>query len=464
MLGIFSPRCPLEISIKAWIERRFQDLAAVIGSDRIRQVEMITPGHSDLPESFSGSEQDLMLLFTQLCRWMDLVPEAFQLATAPDVQFGGASGAYIGPQSPEELPRIIVAESLPGDPDRLLATLSYLIAHEVVRTKFPDIAGSQDSSWAIDIVPALYGLGVYAANSLNRGGVGGCGSGGCSSCGPDQTATKGVMTPQNYGHVLALLAWARHEVAPAWANTIQADVAHTMKPSLKYLNKTGDCVFNRDDFGKAPTEHTTDQFRENLQGSLKTQQFEALRGLVQSSQAATELASEIDPFLRHREVSMRRQAAAALSAADTLSSDTFLELLRLIDDSEGGVRGALTYALRPGCAHEDMALESLMKLLNDPNLTTAGLAATALAEFDDLPKGALDGGLKLLRRGVAKCNDDVIDAALHFLKAQTDDVEALVAARFNDDEDVLTMVQEHLHPDESAGENLALPVISHRAG
>ena len=332
-----------------------------------------------------------------------------------------------------------------------------------MRQKFPEIARSQDSSWAIDLVPACYGLGVYAANSLRRGGAGGCGSGGCSSCGPDETATKGVLTPANYGHVLALLAWVRHEEAPTWAAAITSDVAHTMKPALKYLAKTGDCVFNQDDFGKPVGERSVSDFRAILNSSLKTQHFEALRELVRHPEAVTELAASIDPFLRNRESSVRRQAAAALSAAPSLSSDTFLEMLRLIDDSEGAVRGSLTYALRPGCVEEDMALDALMKLINDPHLTTTGQAAMALSEFDDLPNGTLDAGLKLLRRGVAKCNDDVIGAALHLLKVFSEDVESLIAARFNDDEDVLTMVNEHLHPEAHGVESLALPVVSHRS-
>lgn len=460
MFGLFSPRCPLEISIKAWIERRFRDLAAVIGGERIRKTEILTPGHSDLPAEFSGSEHEIASLFAQVCYWMDLPHEAFQLASAEDAQLGGASGAYIGPAAPEERPRIILAQSLPQEPERLLATMAYLIAHEVLRQKFPDTARSPDASWTIDLIPACYGLGVFAANSLRRGGVGGCGSGGCSSCGPDETATKGVLTPTNYGHVLALLAWVRNEENPNWASSVATEVAHTMKPSLKYLHRTGDCVFSRDDFGLIAERRTATEFRSILHSSHKTQHFEALRELVRHSDAAAELASEIEPFLRDREASVRRQAASALSAVPQLTSDTFLEMLRLIDDSEGAVRGALTYALRPGCGEEEMALEALMKLINDPNLTTAGQAAVALSQFDDHPNGILDAGLKLLRRGVAKCNDDVVAVSLDLLKLLTDDVESLVAARFNEDGDVLHMVQDHLHPETITDESLSLPMAA----
>ena len=147
-----------------------------------------------------------------------------------------------------------------------------------------------------------------------------------------------------------------------------------------------------------------------------------------------------------------------MSAAPILTSDTFLEMLRLLDDSEGSVRGALTYALRPGCGEEEMALEALMKLMNDPHLTAAGQAAVALSRFDDHPNGTLDASLKLLRRGVAKCNDDVVAVALDLLKLLTDDVESLVAARFNDDDDVLHMVNGHLHPEAAGDEALSLPM------
>lgn len=458
MFGLFSPRCPLEIGIKAWIERRFRDLAAGIGAERVRKAKILTPGDADVPQIGSGSEQDLAQMFAQVCYQMDLSHEDFLLQTTEDANLGGASGAYVGPGAQAELPRIILAKSLPEDPDRLLATSAYLIGHEVVRQKFPEIARSQDVSWAIDLVPACYGLGVFAANSLRRGGVPGCGTGGCSSCGPDETATKGVLTPTNYGHVLALLAWIRNEENPEWAHVVDREVGHTMKASLKYLTRSEDCAFNKDDFGRIPENRSVSDFRAILNSSLKTQHFETLRELVRQSAAAEELAADIEPFLRHRETSVRRQAVAALSSVPKLTSDTFLEMLRLIDDSEGTVRGALTYALRPGCGEEQLALDALMKLINDPHLTTAGQAAGALLQFDDLPNGSLEAALKLLRRGVAKLNDDVVSVALELLKLLTDDVESLVAARFNDDDDVLHMVNGHLHPEAEPDGSLSLPM------
>lgn len=458
MFGLFSPKCPLEIGIKAWIERRFRDLAAGIGGERIRQGKILTPGDSDVPQIGSGSEQELAAFFAQVCYLMDMSHEDFVLQTTEDANLGGASGVYIGPQSAEERPRVVIAQSLPSDPDRLLATSAYLVGHEVIRQKFPAIARSQDVSWSIDLVSACYGLGVFSANSLRRSGVPGCGTGGCSSCGPDETATKGVLTPTNYGHVLALLAWVREEESPEWAASVDREVSHTLNPSLKFLTKTSDCVFNRDDFGLILDDRSVDQFRSILNSSLKTQQFEALRELVRRSDVAEELATDIEPFLRDREASVRRQAAAALSSVPKLTSDSFLEMLRLMDDSEGSVRGALTYALRPGCGEEQLAIEALMKLIKDPNLTTAGQAAVSLSQFDDLPNGALDAGLKLLRRGVAKLNDDVVSVALDLLKLLTDDVESLVAAKFNDDGDVLHMVNGHLHPESAADESLSLPI------
>lgn len=458
MFGLFSPRCPLEIGIKSWIERRFRDLSAGIGEERVRKTKILTPGDADVPQIGSGSEQELAGFFAQVCYLMDLSHEEFRLETTEDANLGGASGVYIGPKTPQELPRIVIAQSLPQESDRLLATAAYLVGHEVIRQKFPEIARSQDVSWAIDLVASCYGLGVFAANSLRRGGVPGCGSGGCSSCGPDETATKGVLTPTNYGHVLALLAWVRDEETPEWSASVDREVAHTMTPSLKYLTKTGDCVFNKDEFGRIPENRSVNDFRSILNSSLKTQHFEALRELVRQSAAAEELAADIEPFLRHRETSVRRQAAAALSSVPKLTSDTFLEMLRLMDDSEGSVRGALTYALRPGCGEEQLALEALMKLINDPHLTTAGQAAGALLQFDDHPNGSLDAALKLLRRGVAKLNDDVVSVALELMKLLTDDVESLVAARFNDDDDVLHMVNGHLHPEAEPDESLNLPM------
>ena len=146
MFGLFSPKCPLEIGIKAWIERRFRDLAVGIGGERIRQATILTPGHADVPQIGSGSDQELAAFWAQVCYLMDMSHEDFLLQTTEDANLGGASGVYIAPQPPEEKPRVVIAQSLPSDPDRLLATSAYLIGHEVIRQKFPEIARSQDVS------------------------------------------------------------------------------------------------------------------------------------------------------------------------------------------------------------------------------------------------------------------------------------------------------------------------------
>ena len=123
MFSLFSPKCPLEIGIKAWIERRFRDLAAGIGGERIRQAKVLTPGDSDVPQIGSGREQELAAFLAQVCYLMDMSHEDFVLQTTEDANLGGASGVYIGPQSAEERPRVVIAQSLPSDPDLSLRTV-----------------------------------------------------------------------------------------------------------------------------------------------------------------------------------------------------------------------------------------------------------------------------------------------------------------------------------------------------
>ena len=59
MFDWFSPKCPLGTSEKYWTETRMQWLADVLGIDRMIQTKVLLPADLNVPESFSGSSEEI---------------------------------------------------------------------------------------------------------------------------------------------------------------------------------------------------------------------------------------------------------------------------------------------------------------------------------------------------------------------------------------------------------------------
>ncbi|MFN0056597.1 MAG: hypothetical protein ACKV0T_31000 [Planctomycetales bacterium] len=51
MFGLFSPRCPVDLREKTWIELRMQWLVDRLGLEQIWRVEVITPTNHHFPDS-----------------------------------------------------------------------------------------------------------------------------------------------------------------------------------------------------------------------------------------------------------------------------------------------------------------------------------------------------------------------------------------------------------------------------
>ncbi len=80
MFGLFSPRCPLDIREKTWVELRMQWLVDRLGFDHVRNVEVITPSEKHFPDAYSGSDQEIERIFVQVCDQMGVPRDSVELA------------------------------------------------------------------------------------------------------------------------------------------------------------------------------------------------------------------------------------------------------------------------------------------------------------------------------------------------------------------------------------------------
>lgn len=432
MFGLFSPKCPLPVGWKVWAERRFRDLCGLATSRDLRPENMLTPESVELPRDFDGSELAVAELFEIVCRRMGLNPEDIDLEPGTEEQMPGAGGLYFGPEEEWSRPRIQYCDDLAGDAHQLLAVLAHEAAHEVLRQRLPDVYLDDDMENCTDLLPVLFGFGVFMANATLR----------------EVSFTEGrlyywslsksgYLTSEIYGYLLALLAWTQRDDRPEWRNWLRPDAREMLVASLKYLRKTDECVFDRsldDTWPKSFSEH---QLEAALDDRSPTQQMNALVEIRERPNVAAALQSQVASLLQHSQADIRLAAMEVLGVIETPTSGTFVRLLECEYDDDVRVRRLLPQFILPECPEPEFAEAALVRMLNDADTSVAASAAESLARFSDFPDGTLATATDLVVRALARNDEPLAVACLKLLSCLTDDVEDWVESRLAEDTELL---------------------------
>lgn len=471
MFGLFASQCPASPRMKVWAEIRFRDLVNAVGLTHIRDVDVLVPGHPELPQDYHGSDDCIRKVFDLVCTRMGLAAGAVEyeivpsdilddIAGASPTPGGGVHGLYIPPDEVEaevtergtlsavrrieafratqdaapscRRPRILISETLRDDPERLLAVIAHEAAHDVVRVRVNEIESDEDMEQCVDVLPVLFGFGVYMANSTLREGCEE--SGGWFYWG---WSKSGYLTAEVYGYVLALFAFVREEIRPAWAGYLRLDARAMTKRGLKYLLKTQDCLFDPNLRGALDRQISADDLQGWLSSPSTTWQMFALFELFKQQGEISDLQTEISRLLESRESDLRVMGAWALSTMDGLTCDAHQALLMLRHDGDEVVRRQLPYALRPGSPNDEMSVAALVKLMADDDLQTAQAAIEALIAFPDIPESVQYLAPDVLRRMLATGGGHGVQLVLSLLHAMELDVEKMIAEHFGDDHDWL---------------------------
>ena len=432
MFGLFAPRCPLNLGLKVWTERRFRDIGEELGASHIRQVEVVEPG-SELWQAAVNSDDAITLVFEQVCRWMDVSSSSLRLNVMSSDEMAelaasqGASGAAMSlygiPAVDGEAAQLIVSADLNLDADQLLAMIARGVAHDVLRTRLPDLFAARDRMRIIDLVPVFFGLGIFVANSTVRdlNGVSGA---------PTRADS---LSSEVYGYALALAAWVRGEGMADWTRHLRLDARETMKSGFKFLAKSGDCVFDADSFGHRTQPESLAELRRALDDSSPSLQMNALLNLMPHPDDCRQLCDELIPQLKMRDRDQRAQAVLTISACTTQSEDALRAVIGLCDDSETTVRLSVATALKPGSVDHEASIHTLTGMLADRDPGVCIQAASSLLEFDSLPDELLRPALELLRQGNIRCAEPMMQVALLLLARVCDDVPALLSTELDEE-------------------------------
>ena len=143
------------------------------------------------------------------------------------------AGIYIGKNDDGKY-EVGIEKSILKDPVNLVAT----IAHEFSHIKLlGEERIKENDEYLTDLLPIIYGLGVFGANSVFSF---------------RQTNTEwafkksGYLTQMEWGYALAVYCWLRDDKAPDWINSLPRNIQADYKRSLKYMETNPDLLFKQE--------------------------------------------------------------------------------------------------------------------------------------------------------------------------------------------------------------------------
>lgn len=242
----FAPKCPVDSESKEWIEQSFNWLTEELGPHVLREVEVILPTEEHFPDPYDGSRTSIKRMAERVCEYMAIDPKAI------DLQFFDSEddnhihplaleegrpqhdlGSYLKRRDGKQVIRLDVNQS--RNPQMMVATIAHELAHAILIGEDRLDPEHPDHEPITDLLTVFYGLGVFNANTTvvfeqftNQQYQGWKVGGG------------GYLTEEAFGYALALFAYARGEVSPAWKTYLNTNIRSYFKAGLKYLIRTGD--------------------------------------------------------------------------------------------------------------------------------------------------------------------------------------------------------------------------------
>lgn len=231
--------CPISSGDEIWMHARFDWLVETFGIERLWHAPFLTPCETDFPDPFSGTEENVRVLFSRICGYLDIDvnrlrlgffsnddPLECELAAMPTE----AAGLYDGDH---EKPAVWIARTELGDAESLVGTIAHELCHDILLGGgYLDAEEDTDHEFVTDLTTLYLGFGVFTSNSYLREKNWNTGNLEFSS-----TRQKGYLKLPQLGYGLALVAWHRNETSPEWAKALRPDLRDLVGRNLKFIAK-----------------------------------------------------------------------------------------------------------------------------------------------------------------------------------------------------------------------------------
>lgn len=393
LFGFWKPKCPVDFREKTWCETRMRWLGEQFGMKRLTQCRVILPGEMIFSESFDSTPEAAQRLFEQICRFMEVNPSEVELKfETPEVMMGKV-GLY-------ESNTVHIVETQLDNPVALTSTMVHELAiHVLAKRNLLD--GEEDMEWTTELLPIVFGLGVFGANTTVFNYY-------------DGAFRRGYLSSRLLGYALALHAWLCIERTPKWNEHLRQDAVDAFDRGLKYLQSTEDSLVRIDNLHHYDSNPSTSQLIDTLKEKAVSKSISSLWQLADRGEEAGEAAEVVARLLTDRQPILRAEAARTLARLGQAAESTVPQLIDRLIDADVEVRACSAYALGVLQSQPETTIPALMDCLDDHDIKET--VAWSLARFGESAAPAMPRLLSALKDAMGRHNP-AMDFFYHAVRA-----------------------------------------------
>lgn len=315
----FSPKCPLDLSSKVWIESRYQTLASRMRGHPARTRQILDPCSPEYRQLISGTG-GLDAVAAWVVERLSVEP-GIDFKVVPDATLNKAVGTY------QQGARVVrIAHRVLETPEILLGVVIHEALHDfLLRGKF--LTGEEeDHERMTDLAAVLTGLAVPLANmtihdkSWHDGQLSWW-----------EIQRVGYLTSQEFGYGIALDFAIREQPLPDWSRVLRRDANETFAHGLRFLSRTGDHSVRSSSRGEV-IPHDGGSYRQFLSTGTPSQKLATLWAIVENVWQTDEGPVFAAMLLDEADAAPEVRLAAAWIVLAAISVDDLPRLSKLCVD------------------------------------------------------------------------------------------------------------------------------------
>jgi len=239
--------CPVTEQNRLWLEEAFLLLQDFFGIENTRLRKVLIPDYNNFPVKYDGTAQSAYDTMEIVATQMEVAPDSIELDFYDDEdnQISGAgdifleadkdnknaAGLYYGMNENGKYEIFLNTKQL-LDPESLVATLAHEIAHIKL---LGENRMDENNEYLTDLTTVIFGLGIFNANNAFR-----------SFRGSNyyEWRSQGYLSQVQWGYSLALFAFIRDEVSPAWINYLTPNIKSDFLQGQQFIMDNKDLVFH----------------------------------------------------------------------------------------------------------------------------------------------------------------------------------------------------------------------------
>jgi hypothetical protein len=252
----------------------------------------------------------------------------------------------------------------------------------------------------------------------------------------------GYLTAAEFGYGLAVRAHVCEEPAPEWQDYLRLDARASMNAGVKYINSTGDCLFQRN-YDRGSRELSNSELLADLASEFDGTRVAAMWAVDRQKETSAVVIGAVADNLDRKNDVVCCTAIQTLKHAGSAARPVIAALLDALKDDDPTVRAEAVQAV--GAIQADATtLPHLEKLICDSDDRVVYEAAQAITRCGSTNTKLLKELERVLRTALVECNYRLTKAIVTLVVQLSPEPEQTVQEWFADDEELLRLASDSL--------------------